>query len=416
MSVTVETLENLERKVIVSLAWADINAETDKRLKQTQRRVKIDGFRPGKAPLKMVASMYGASVQNEVMNELVQRAFYDIAVSENLKVAGFPRFEGVEEQDDKDSLKIAAIFEVFPEVSIGDLSDSEIEKVTSEVGDAEVEKTVEILRKQRTRFNHVDRAAQNSDRVIIDFEGKIDGEPFAGGSSKNYAFVLGSGQMLPEFEAGIAGMKAGESKDVEVNFPEDYHGKDVAGKSAVFTITLNNVSEPTLPEVDADFAKALGIADGDVAKMREEVKKNIEREVTRRVEAQTKDNVMKALLDVTPVELPKTLVREETARMAESARQNLVSQGMKPEDVDLSDSLLPIERRSRRLELWQLIAGTLVYYPDYVHPEKHHFVDAATAVEILKNQKNLQKNNTNLYRNWFEKQIGKIRQLYRSLL
>ena len=148
MSVTVETLENLERKVIVSLAWADINAETDKRLKQTQRRVKIDGFRPGKAPLKMVASMYGASVQNEVMNELVQRAFYDIAVSENLKVAGFPRFEGVEEQDDKDSLKIAAIFEVFPEVSIGDLSASEIEKVTSEVGDAEVEKTVEILRKQ----------------------------------------------------------------------------------------------------------------------------------------------------------------------------------------------------------------------------------------------------------------------------
>lgn len=356
MSVTVETLENLERKVIVSLAWADINAETDKRLKQTQRRVKIDGFRPGKAPLKMVASMYGASVQNEVINELVQRAFYDIAVSENLKVAGFPRFEGVEEQDDKDSLKIAAIFEVFPEVSIGDLSASEIEKVTSEVGDAEVEKTVEILRKQRTRFNHVDRAAQNSDRVIIDFEGKIDGEPFAGGSSKNYAFVLGSGQMLPEFEAGIAGMKAGESKDVEVNFPEDYHGKDVAGKTAVFTITLNNVSEATLPEVDAEFAKALGIADGDVAKMREEVKKNVAREVERRTQEQTKESVMEALLKAVELQVPNALVNDEAARLAEEMRQNFVNQGMaNAGQVNLPADMFK-EQAHRRVALGLILA------------------------------------------------------------
>ena len=356
MSVTVETLENLERKVIVSLAWADINAETDKRLKQTQRRVKIDGFRPGKAPLKMVASMYGASVQNEVMNELVQRAFYDIAVSENLKVAGFPRFEGVEEQDDKDSLKIAAIFEVFPEVSIGDLSASEIEKVTSEVGDAEVEKTVEILRKQRTRFNHVDRAAQNSDRVILDFEGKIDGEPFAGGSSKNYAFVLGSGQMLPEFEAGIAGMKAGESKDVEVNFPEDYHGKDVAGKTAVFTITLNNVSEATLPEVDAEFAKALGIADGDVAKMREEVKKNVAREVERRTQEQTKESVMEALLKAVELQVPNALVNDEAARLAEEMKQNFVNQGMaNAGQVNLPADMFK-EQAHRRVALGLILA------------------------------------------------------------
>ena len=356
MSVTVETLENLERKVIVSLAWADINAETDKRLKQTQRRVKIDGFRPGKAPLKMVASMYGASAQNEVINELVQRAFYDIAVSENLKVAGLPRFEGVEEQDDKDSLKIAAIFEVFPEVSIGDLSASEIEKVTSEVGDAEVEKTVEILRKQRTRFNHVDRAAQNSDRVIIDFEGKIDGEPFAGGSSKNYAFVLGSGQMLPEFEAGIAGMKAGESKDVEVNFPEDYHGKDVAGKTAVFTITLNNVSEATLPEVDAEFAKALGIADGDVAKMREEVKKNVAREVERRTQEQTKESVMEALLKAVELQVPNALVNDEAARLAEEMKQNFVNQGMaNAGQVNLPADMFK-EQAHRRVALGLILA------------------------------------------------------------
>ena len=356
MSVTVETLENLERKVIVSLAWADINAETDKRLKQTQRRVKIDGFRPGKAPLNMVASMYGASTQNDVMNELVQRAFYDIAVAQELKVAGFPRFEGVEEQDDEAAFKIAAVFEVFPDITVGDLSAQEVEKVTATVGDAEVDQTVDILRKQRTRYNHVEREAQNSDRVIIDFEGKIDGEPFAGGASKNYAFVLGAGQMLPEFEAGVVGMKAGESKDVDVNFPEDYHGKDVAGKTAVFTITLVNVSEATLPEVDADFAKALGIEDGDVAKMREEVKKNVGREVERRTQDQTKESVMDALLKSTEIQVPAALVNEEATRLANEMKQNFVNQGM----ADAANLDLPLdmfkEQAERRVSLGLILA------------------------------------------------------------
>lgn len=347
MSVTVETLENLERKVVLSLPWSEINAETDKKLKQTQRRAKIDGFRPGKAPLKMIAQMYGASAQNDVINELVQRRFHDVAVAQELKVAGFPRFEGVEEQDDKESFKVAAIFEVFPEVVIGDLSAQEVEKVTASVGDAEVDQTVEILRKQRTRFNHVEREARNGDRVIIDFEGKIDGEPFAGGASKNYAFVLGASQMLPEFEAGVVGMKAGESKDVTVNFPEDYHGKDVAGKTAVFTITLNNVSEATLPEVDADFAKALGIADGDVAKMREEVKKNVSREVERRVNEQTKESVMNALLKAVELKAPVALVNEEAARLANEMKQNFVNQGM----ADAANLDLPLDMFKEQAEL-----------------------------------------------------------------
>lgn len=356
MSVTVETLENLERKVVLSLPWSEINAETDKKLKQTQRRAKIDGFRPGKAPLKMIAQMYGASAQNDVINELVQRRFHDVAVAQELKVAGFPRFEGVEEQDDKESFKVAAIFEVFPKVVIGDLSAQEVEKVTASVGDAEVDQTVEILRKQRTRFNHVEREARNGDRVIIDFEGKIDGEPFAGGASKNYAFVLGASQMLPEFEAGVVGMKAGESKDVTVNFPEDYHGKDVAGKTAVFTITLNNVSEATLPEVDADFAKALGIADGDVAKMREEVQKNVSREVERRVNEQTKESVMNALLKAVELKAPVALVNEEAARLANEMKQNFVNQGM----ADAANLDLPLdmfkEQAERRVSLGLILA------------------------------------------------------------
>lgn len=356
MSVTVETLENLERKVVLSLPWSSINAETDKRLKQTQRRVKIDGFRPGKAPLKMVESMYGASVQNDVMNEQVQQAFYNIAVSEKLKVAGMPRFEGVEEQDDKEAFKVAAIFEVFPEVVVGDLAAQEIEKVTAQVGDAEVDKTIDILRKQRTRFNHVEREAQNGDRVIIDFEGKIDGVPFEGGTSKNYPFVLGNGQMLPEFEAGVVGLKEGESKDVEVNFPEDYHGKDVAGKTAVFTIKLTNVSEPVLPEVDEQFAKALGIADGDVAKMREEVKKNVEREVKRRTQDQTKEAVMEALLKSTEIQLPKVLVDEEAARLAAEMKQNFVNQGMADAaNLDLPADMFK-EQAERRVALGLILA------------------------------------------------------------
>ncbi len=356
MSVTVETLENLERKIVLTLPWAAINAETDKRLQQTQRRVKIDGFRPGKAPLKMVESMYGAGVQNDVMNEQVQKAFYDIAVSENLKVAGMPRFEGVEEQDDQEAFKVAAIFEVFPEVAVGDLAAQEIEKVTAEVGDAEIDKTIEILRQQRTRFNHVEREAQNGDRVIIDFEGKIDDVAFDGGSSQNYPFVLGNGQMLPEFEAGVLGLKAGESKDVEVSFPEDYHGKDVAGKTAVFTITLSNVSEATLPEVDDQFAKALGIADGDVAKMREEVKKNVEREVRRRTQDQTKEAVMEALLKSTEIQLPKALVADEAARLAGEMKQNFVNQGM----ADAANLDLPAdmfnEQAERRVALGLILA------------------------------------------------------------
>ena len=251
---------------------------------------------------------------------------------------------------------MAAIFEVFPEVTVGDLSAQEVEKVTAEVGDAEIDKTIEILRQQRTRFNHVEREAQNGDRVIIDFEGKIDGTPFDGGASQNYPFVLGNGQMLPEFEAGVLGLKAGESKDVEVNFPEDYHGKDVAGKTAVFTITLSNVSEAALPEVDEQFAKALGIADGDVAKMREEVKKNVSREVARRTAEQTKEAVMEALLKATEIQLPKALVAEEAARLAAEMKQNFVNQGM----ADAANLDLPAdmfnEQAERRVALGLILA------------------------------------------------------------
>ena len=354
MSAAVETLEKLERKVIVSLSWLDINEATDKELKKAQRRVKIDGFRPGKAPLKMVAQMYGAGIQNDVLNDLAQQAFNKVAQEQNLRIAAVTKIEPVEGEESADALKVAFTYETFPEIKIGDLSALNIEKVSAEVGDKEVDDTVEILRKQRTRYNRVERAAQNGDRVIIDFEGKIDGEPFAGGSSKNYPFLLGNSEMLPEFEAGVLGLKEGESKDVEVNFPEDYHGKEVAGKTAVFTITVHNVAEPVLPEVDADFAKALGIADGDVAKMREEIKKNVAREVKRRVDARNTDAVMNALRKAHSFDLPQAFVKDEAQRLAAEMKQNFAQQGLDAANFDLPADMFT-ERAEQRVALGLLL-------------------------------------------------------------
>ena len=376
MSVTLETLENLERKVTLSLPWSSINAECDKRLKQTARKARIDGFRPGKAPLSMIQSMYGAGIQNDVMNELAQKVFFDTAVAEGWKIAGMPRLEGVEDQDDKENFLFSGVFEVFPEVKVGDLSGREVEKVTASVGDAEVEKTIDILRQQRTRFNHTERAAKDGDRVIIDFAGKIDGEAFAGGSAENYAFVLGQGQMLPEFEAGVNGLKEGESKDVEVNFPEDYHGKEVAGKTAVFTITVRNVAEPVLPEVDEVFAKALGIADGNIETMRAEVKKNVEREVKRRVDSQNKEAAMEALLAVSELQVPNALINEEAERLAAEMKQNFINQGMADaKNLDWPADMFK-EQAERRVKLGLILAE--VVQANGLEPSKEQ-IDAVIA-------------------------------------
>ncbi len=360
MSVTLENLENLERKAELSLPLGAVKAEYDKRLKQTARKARIDGFRPGKAPLGMVESMYGAGIQSDIINELAQKLFFDTAVAEGWKIAGRPRLEGIENQDeDKENFRFNAIFEVFPEVVIGDLSAQEIEKVNAVVGEEEVDKTIDILRRQRTRFNRVERAAENGDRVIVDFAGTIDGIPFDGGTSQNYPFVLGQNQMLPEFEAGVLGLKEGESKAVEVHFPEDYHGKEVAGKTAVFNITVRNVAAPELPEVDGQFAKALGIADGDVEKMRAEVRKTVEREVKRRVQQQNTNAAMDALLAACGgLLVPNVLVHDEALRLAEDAKQNFIRQGVSRDDVknlELPADLFK-EQAERRVRLGLILA------------------------------------------------------------
>jgi trigger factor len=319
----------------------------------------MSGFRPGKVPLKLVAQQYGPQVRSEVIGDALQKRFSDAVKEKNLKVAGNPRIEPVQKEggDDK-AFEFSATFEVYPEVKTGDISAVTVERPAVGVTDAEVDKTIEILRKQRTTFAAAEgRAAQKGDKLTIDFEGKIAGEVFAGGTAKGFAFALGEGRMLPEFEAAAEGLAAGQSKTFDLKFPEDYHGKDVAGKTATFTLTVNLVEAPSLPAIDAEFAKGLGVADGDVAKMRADIKANVEREVAKRIKARTKSQALQALHDSTPIEVPKSLVQMETEGMVQQARADLEARGLKMDQMPFDPSAF--EAGARRRVALGLIIGEL---------------------------------------------------------
>ena len=352
----VETLGTLERRVSMSVPAAEIEREVDTRLKKLARNVKMPGFRPGKVPLKLIAQTYGPQVRSEVLSDAVQKAFTDVVKEANLKVAGFPRIEK-KDGGDTAALEFSATFEVYPEVKLGDLAGVTIERPQVTVDDAAVDRTIGILRKQRTRFVPVERPAKEGDRLTVDFSGTIDGEPFAGGKGENFVFALGEGRMLPEFDAAAQGMRAGETKTFELTFPADYHGKEVAGKRASFELSMKSVEEPQLPEVDAEFAKSLGIADGDVAKMRSEIRANVERETNKRIEARVKAQVLQALLDRTPLELPKSLVQMEAQQLVERAAADLQARGMKPGQIPLDPAAF--EATAKRRVALGLIIGEL---------------------------------------------------------
>ncbi len=333
MAVTVETLEKLERKITLSLPVDVITKEVDLRLKRVARQVKIDGFRPGKVPMNIVAQRYGYSTQFEVMNDKVGEAFAVATNEAKLRVAGQPRItekEGAPEGE----MQFEAIFEVYPEVKFADLSSVEVDKVSAEVNDAAIDKTIEILRKQRRTFAQrgLDGAAQDGDRVTIDFEGKIDGEPFQGGKAEDFQFLLGEGQMLKEFEDAVRGMKSGESKTFPLSFPADYHGKDVAGKQSDFLVTLKKVEAAHLPEVTDELAKSLGVADATVAGLRADIKNNLEREVKFRLLGRNKQAALDAVAAKAELDLPNASVQAEVARMVEGARADLKARGIKDAD------------------------------------------------------------------------------------
>lgn len=360
MAVNVETLDKLQRRITLTVPAAEVNREVEARLRKLARSVKADGFRPGKVPMTVVAQRYGHSVQYEVVNDRVGRAFADAAREAALRVAGVP---SIAQRDDAPDgqLAFAATFEVYPEVRIGDLSAAEIERVDAEVTDAAIDRTVEILRKQRRTFAQRPAAegAAEGDRVTIDFEGTIDGEPFEGGKAEGFAFVIGEGQMLPQFDQGVRGMQVGQSKTFPLKFPDDYHGKDVAGKEADFLVTMKKIEAQHLPEVDDDFAKALGTADGTVTGLREDVRKNLAREVKFRVQARNKAAVMDALSKAAELELPQALVGAELQRMVEAARADLKQRGMKDADKAPIPEDIFRPQAERRVRLG-LIVGELV--------------------------------------------------------
>ena len=353
----VETLSGLERRIDIVVSVADVEKEVQSQLKRVARTAKIQGFRPGKAPLSMIERSHGPGIRYDVINAEVGRAL-DKAISDaSLRIAGTPDLEPKTEGVEEGYMGFSATFEVYPEVTAPDLSALQVTRSAVQVGDAEVQRTIDILRKQRAIYEpHDDRAAQDDDRVTLDFAGTIDGVAFDGGSAEDFPFVLGQGRMLPEFETAVRGLKAGDTATFPLEFPADYGGKEVAGKTAEFKITIKQVAEPVLPEVDAEFAKSLGQAEGDVEKLLQDVRANIEREVKARAHARTKGSVMDALVAACSFDVPKALVQNDTQNRVAAAREELKQRG-----VPNADSLpIPPETFSaeseRRVRLGLLVS------------------------------------------------------------
>ncbi len=358
MQQAVETQKSpLERQLTVAVPIAQLESEISERLKKLARTVKMQGFRPGKVPMKMVERHYGFQVRQEVLSDSVVKSFDDAVREANFRVAGTPRFEPVAAGEGATDVQYQAVFEVYPEIALGDLAAVAVKRPVTPVTETDVDRTVETLRKQRAKFKPAARPAQAGDLVNIDFTGRIDGEAFEGGSGSNFTVVLGEGRMLPAFEGALAGLSKGETKTFPIVFPDDYV-EHLRGKTAEFTVTANDVAEPELPAVDAEFAKALGVADGDVARMPTEIRQNIEREVKKRIAGRVKEQVMEGLVDCAGFAVPRSLVDGQVGRMREEAVEELKNRGMTTDNLQLPAELF-VERAERRVKLG-LVVGDLV--------------------------------------------------------
>jgi trigger factor len=368
MEATIAQVNELERRVDLSIAIADVEKEMDQRLKRMGKNVKMAGFRPGKVPFSMVKQMHGDQARHEVLSEELDRVFGEAVTAQKMRVAGYPRIEP-KTTESTTHLEFSAVFEVYPEITLGDMSAAEVERPVLEVSAAEIEKTLDILRKQRVSYDDVDRAAAKEDRVVIDFLGKKDGVPFQGGEAKDYPFVLGQGMMLPDFENAVEGAKAGESKVFDLAFPADYHAADLAGQTVQFEITVKQVQAPKLPELDSEFAIGMGIADGDVTKMRAEIETNLKREVKRRIEGKLKDQVMEALIKTNPIAVPSALVDMEIQRLMQSARQDMEQRGMKVNDMPIQPEWFA-DQAKRRVTLGLILAEVVKAEKLHATPEQ----------------------------------------------
>ena len=351
MQVSVESTSALERRMTVGVPAERIETEVNKRLQQTASRAKVPGFRPGKVPMSVIRQRYEDSARQEALGDLIQATYYEAIVAQKLNPAGAPAVEPKVFEKGKD-LEYVATFEVFPDIQLAGFEGLTIERQQAEVQDSDVDNMLEILRKQNTRFEAVERAAENGDQLNIDFVGKIDGEAFAGGSAKGTPLVLGSGRMIPGFEEALVGVKAGEERVINPAFPADYQNLDLAGKTAEFTITVNSVSAPQLPELNDEFFALFGIKEGGIDGFRAEVRKNMERELRQAIKSKVKNQVMEGLLAANPVEVPKALIANEVNRLRVQAVQQFGG-NIKPDQLPAE---LFEEQAKRRVVLGLIVA------------------------------------------------------------
>ncbi|MDR2112243.1 MAG: trigger factor [Candidatus Accumulibacter sp.] len=372
----------LERSLDLSVVIADLDKDIDQRLKRMSRKLKMPGFRPGKVPFSIVKQQYGQEAYVDALNDSLQKSFDDAVKARQIRVAGNPRIDR-KETESETQLEFTAVFEVFPEIQVAGLEGIEIERPTLEIGAPELESTLNVLRRQRVRYEPVDRAAARGDRVVVDFLGKKGGETFQGGEAKDYPIVLGEGAMLADFENAVTGLKAGEAKTFELTFPADYHARDIAGQTVTFDVTVKQVNEAILPEIDAAFARALGIADGDVDKMRAEIEANLKREVKNRLKSRVKNQVMDALLKANPVEAPKALVEAEIDHLMQNARQDMEQRsGRKLKDFPIRREWFASKAR-RRVSLGLLLSEIVKANDLRARPEQVRLVveEAAQSYE-----------------------------------
>lgn len=369
MQSNLENLGALERRLTISVSKDKIQEELGIRLKRLAKNAKIHGFRPGKVPLKIVAQQYGPQLKQEVLSDVLQKNFNEAVQTQNIRVAGYPRFEDKSADEIDTQYEYSVVFEVYPEIALGDISQVSIEQPIVEVNADDVDKTLEILRKQRTKYEPAEREVMQGDRVGIDYRGMLDGVDFEGGAAKDATLIVGDGKFLKQFEESIIGMSKGQNKSFEVVFPEDYRSKEIAGKAVIFEVTLNKIEIPKLPDLDNEFAKLLGVADGDVQKMRSEIQLNLEREVAKRTRAKLKDQIMQSLLDTTNIDAPNVLIDQEKKRLIQEAQQSFEARGMKFDDAMIKPELFQ-SKAEYRIKLGLILSELVKTHNLKAQPEQ----------------------------------------------
>ena len=354
MQVTVESTGTLGRRMTVAVPAQRMEQEIAARLRRLSQSARFPGFRPGKAPMKMVEAQYGGKVTEEVVGDLIRATFHEAVNEKGLRPAGGPNIEPKMLSPGQD-FEYIATFEVYPEIKKLEISGQRIERPQVNISDADVLHTLESLRRQRVSWNPVERPAANGDRLLLDFQGMLNGVVFEGGEAKDFPLVLGNNTLVDGFEAGLIGARAGEHRTLDVDFPADYRNAALAGKPVQFAVTVKQVNEPLLPEVNDEFARTLGVADGQVATLRTEVRANLERELAERVRRELREQVFKAVIEANPIEVPQVLEQNEVEHLRQSSRANLEAQGIPTTQLP-SDPHWYTEQARKRVALGLILA------------------------------------------------------------